>query len=451
VVERLLVRGGTVWTESGPEGLDVLVEGGRVLALPSRGEVTDAEIVDADGLEVLPGLFDFHVHVADRIGPYELADDFVSASRAAVLAGVTTLGAFATQRAGETIAETAARYAAKVGNAALCDVHYHLTPTGEAWDWQAIAELLGLGWRTLKLYTTYRQAGLYTSWERLEEVMQRLAGLGGRLLLHCEDDAILQAQDPAQVDLASARSHTALRPESAEVSAVAHAADLAASTGCALHVVHVSTADAAELIEAARSRAELTCETGPQYLLLDDSRLAGERGHRSLCSPPLRAAATRCRLERLAVAGAFDLFATDHCPFARADKDRWDRDFRTVPNGVAGLGAMPGLLHELLCARHGLPLGELALRLSTGPARAAGLYPRKGTLRPGSDADLVVVDPRGPRRPLRSSLADTYETYEGLTSSWTVQEVLLGGQRVVSNGAVVEPAAGVGRCLPDTP
>ncbi len=448
---RIRVRGGTGWAEDGPRRCDVLVEGERIAGLVAPHEVTDAEVLDAEGLHVLPGLVDLHVHVDDRIGRFELADDLVSASRLACRVGVTTLAAFATQRPGEDLAVTARRYADKVRARSLCDVYFHLTPTGEAWDWASVEELRSGGWNTVKLYTTYRQAGLYTSWERLAGIMARLACRGTGLLLHCEDDATLAGVDTSAIDFTNPLVHTRLRPEAAEVLAIDRALELATRTGCRLHVVHVSTGDGAERIAAARGRCQVTCETGPQYLWLDRSRLAGDGGHRLVCTPPLRAATTRERLERLAASGSIDLFATDHCAFLKRDKDSWQGDLRQVPNGVAGLGALPGLMHELLCTRHHLPLGELALRLAANPARVAGLYPRKGSLRPGADADLIVVDPHGPARQVCSSDADVHETYRDLASTWTVHSVLVRGCGVLRNGASDPSRPASGRCLNGLP
>ena len=316
------------------------------------------------------------------------------------------------------------------------------------WDWDSLTELVERGWNTFKLYTTYRQAGLFTSWPRLEEVMARLASLGVTVLLHCEDDAVLNGQDPVSVDLGNPWSHSVLRPESAETIAIGRAVALAEKTGCRLHVVHVSTVAGAETIARARARGvPVTGETGPQYLLLDRGRLAGINGHRFLCSPPLRASETREALERAVLAGALDVLATDHCPFYKVDKDTWSGDFRAVPTGVAGLGALPGLTHELLCRAHGRPLGELVERLAAAPARVAGLWPRKGVIRAGADADLVVASQDGPPVAVRSTSADVWETYAGFTSSLEIRHVFLRGTEVVANGALVALSDAPGRSL----
>ncbi len=444
---QVLIRGGTVWTPEGARRADLRVVGEAIAEIGDLASLPGERVIDATGLHVLPGMIDAHVHVDDTIGPYELADTFPTASALALATGVTTLAGFVTQRPGEALSEAVERCRARALGRSRCEVRFHLTPTAWPWPWAEVERLVAAGCTTLKLYTTYREAGLFTGYERLAVVMERLAPLGARLLVHCEDDDTLRGVDCSTLDPGDAHEHARLRPEAAEVAAVERVLDLAARTGCPVHIVHVSTADAVARIAAARSRVAVTCETAPHYLLLADTALSGRNGHRLVCTPPLRAAATRARLEADAAAGAFDLFATDHCAFTRADKDARREDFRAVPSGVAGIGALVPMLFELLVARHHLSLGELATRLAANPAKLLGIYPGKGAIAAGSDADLVVVDPAGPPRPVVSTLADAYETYPGRTTTWNVRHVLLRGEAVVADGALVEPAQPTGRVL----
>ena len=444
---RLLVAGGTVWDEQRGQRADVLVEGGTIAAVGAlAGQVADAEVVDASGLDVVPGFIDLHVHVDDRIGGVEIADGFPSGSEVAVRNGITTLISFATQGPEESLDATVRRRLAKVDGRSHCDVGFHLTPTVWPWDWQEVEALIERGFSTFKLYTTYRTAGLYTDYERLEAIMRRLARLDADVLVHCEDDETLARVDPATLDLRDPISHTRLRPEAAEVAAIGRVLEIAGRAGCRLHVVHVSTAEGLALIDAARRRQPVTCETGPHYLLFDDARLAGEDGRGFLCTPPLRPEATRARLEA-AADGSFDLFATDHCPFTRADKLAPRPDIRAVPNGLPGLGALVPLIFELLVATHRRPLSELVTRLAANPARVAGLYPRKGVIREGSDADLVVLNPAGPPRPIVATLADCPDPWHGRTTTLGVHRVVRGGELVVHDGRLVSPERCAGRAL----
>ncbi len=443
----MLIAGGTVVTEEGRARLDVRVGGERVTALGRLTPELDEAVLDATGLFILPGMIDVHVHIDDRIGDCELADGFPSASEIAVRAGVTTLAGFVTQGSDEALSEAVARCVGRAKGRSHCDYTFHLTPTGWPWDWREIEELIGRGFSTLKLYTTYREAGLFTDYAKLEQIMGRLAKTDARLLVHCEDDQTLAGVAASRINPADARGHALLRPERAEVVAIRNILELAEKTGCRVHVVHVSTAEGAAAIGGARRRCPISCETAPHYLLLDDSALAGESGHRFLCTPALRPAATRAQVEAAAAAGAFDLYATDHCAFTKADKDRHRDDFRNVPKGLPGLGALVTLVHELLVKRHGLPLSELATRLAANPARLLGLFPRKGTIAVGSDADLVVLDPAGPERPVVSSLADCHETYPGRTTTLDIRHVLVRGRPVVSDNTLLTAGQPGGVCL----
>jgi dihydropyrimidinase len=445
---RLLVAGGTVWDERGGQRADVLIEGGTIAAVGNlAGQVGEAEVIAASGLDVVPGFIDFHIHVDDRIGGVEIADGFPSGSEVAVRNGITTLFSFATQSPGETLDAAVRRWLSKADRRSHCDVGFHLTPTAWPWDWDEVERLVGRGFRTFKLYTTYRPAGLHTDYERLEEIMRRLARLDAGLLVHCEDDGTLARVDPASLDLRDPISHTRLRPEQAEVTAIGRVLEIAGRAGCRLHVVHVSTAEGLALIDAAHRRQPVTCETGPHYLLLDESRLAGADGQGLLCTPPLRLEVTRARMEAAAVAGSFDLFATDHCPFTRADKLAPRPDIRAVPNGLPGLGALVPLVFELLVATHRRPLSELVTRLAANPAHVAGLYPRKGVIRQGSDADLVVLDPAGPPRPIVATLADCHDPWSGRTTTLGVHRVVRGGELVVHDGRLVATDRPGGRVL----
>jgi dihydropyrimidinase len=442
----MLIRSGTVWTATGPQRADVRVEGERIAEVGTLILLAGEEVIDAAGLHVLPGMADVHVHADDRIGSCDLADTFETASRLAIRTGVTTIAGFVTQRPGETLTQAVERVLARAVGRTFCDVAFHLTPTAWPWDWLEVERLVAAGFSTFKLYTTYREAGLYTDYARLAEVMGRLAALGARLLVHCEDDAALAGvEGPA--DFADPRAYASLRPERAELVAVERVLELAQRMRCPVHVVHLSSTEGLARIAAARGRVRVTCETAPHYLLLAEAALAGTDGHRFLCTPPLRARATRARFEAAAVAGAFDLFATDHCAFTRADKDAGRGDLREVPKGLAGIGALVPLLFELLVKRHGCSLGALAETLAAAPARLLGTWPRKGAIAPGGDADLVVVDTDGPRRPVVSTLADAYETYPGRTTTLDVRAVMLRGRVVVEDNALLAPEAPTGRPL----
>jgi dihydropyrimidinase len=427
---KTLITHGRCATPEGVQPLDLLLEGEHIAALGAPGSLGSADqAVDAAGCYVLPGLMDFHTHLDDRIGRFELADTCESGGRLALQHGITTLFGFITQGPGETLLAAIRRTQARARP--RTHLVWHLTPT--RWDpetWRELEVAVALGFRTVKLYTTYRANGLYLDYETLADLLPRLATLGVRVLIHAEDEALLQG---AAFASPRASDQARLRPEAAEVQAVARLLDLAHRAGTRLHFVHVSTLAAAHLIQASKARQDVTCETCPQYLWLDASRLDGPEGHRWICSPPLRD--DREAFRDHARSGGFDLLATDHCAFSRKDKDDWDgRDIRTVASGLPGIGALLPLAWRLWEAEPDRAAREVARACSELPARLAGLFPRKGALVAGADADLVVLDPDGTARPLRGSLADVHEPYAGFSSRLSARHVWLGGRRAGGAG-----------------
>jgi dihydropyrimidinase len=420
----------------------VLVDGERILAAGAEVAVEAERVFDVGGRYILPGLVDLHVHLDDRIGRFELADTYRSGSEVALRSGITTLCSFITQGPGESLKNAIDRAQAKARGESYCDLHWHLTPTTfEPDDLDRLELLLDRGWRTFKLYTTYRDAGIFADYARIAEVFRRLGPKGAHILVHCEDDDTLQRAFLPEAERSRAIAHARMRPPKAEAGAVQRLLAIAGEHGASLHVVHVSTAEAAEAILLARANLKVTCETCPQYLWLDEGWLEREHGHRWICSPPLRK--RREDFRALARDGAFDVFATDHCAFCRKDKDDWDgNDVRTVANGLPGLGALVPLVWRLFEDDPDRAALELARRVSENPARVAGLWPRKGLIRQGSDADLVVLDPAGVEHPLRSSLADVHEPYLGFRTRLAMPLVLRRGRVVVEEGFLLEDEPG---------
>ena len=472
-MDRVLVRNGRLGFEDRVEAGDVLLVDGRVAAVGAGLEAPpEAAVVDAAGCFVLPGFIDLHTHLDDRIGRFELGDTYLTGTAAAVQNGVTTLFSFVTQGPEETLGEAIDRVLGRAAGRCFCDVGWHLTPTRfDAAGWREVETACRNGWRTFKFYTTYKEAGIYISYARLGDLFVRLTPAGACFLVHCEDEDRLAAERDAGHDCRHAISHARLRPPRAERLAVERVLELADPWASPVHVVHVSTAAAARRIRAARARQPVTGETCPHYLFLDESWLRRPDGHRWICSPPLRRREQAAALCRAVREGCLDLLATDHCAFKCNDKDNNYSDTRFTPNGLAGIGALPHLAArfwshagtglktgsapgpspaEDVEARPGLTesaVPDLVRTLSANPARVAGVYPRKGALAAGSDADLVVLDPRGSARPITSSLAGVPETYPGFSSRLRFRAVFLRGRRVVRDGVLENPDSPGGESL----
>ncbi|MBW6514585.1 MAG: dihydroorotase family protein [Candidatus Syntrophosphaera sp.] len=327
---------------------------------------------------LFPGICDFHVHVGERVGGYELRDDFAALDRIAKEKGIAAIGAFVTEEEGISLTDKLRRMQEDARQHFSGHVHWHLTPVTASLD--EVYPLLREGC-DLKLYTTYKNAGIYSSYERIGLWMQELSDLKPRILVHCEDDAVIaQCSDrhPFQAPFA----HTLRRPELAETIAVDKVLNLAVKYHYPVHIVHVSTPGAALLIQQAKQANPLiTCETAPHYLLYNEGKLKGENAHRWLCTPPFRSEESRGLLVELLQDGVFDIIASDHCPFTDEDKDRFKDTPDKVPSGISGLDSLFASSYSELSTKGIISLERLLGLCCLSPAELMGLRAeRKHTL-----------------------------------------------------------------------
>jgi allantoinase len=393
-VSTLLVTGGLLVDETSVRQADLLVEDGRVRSILEHGHTQTADdVLDASGLHVLPGVVDAHVHFNEP-GRTDW-EGFLTGTTAAAAGGVTTVCDMPLNCRPPTLdvrALTIKR--SSIADSALIDYALWggLVPESLAAD--HLRQLQRNGVVGVKAFLC--DSGLaeypYLDEFALLEAMQRCADLGLLLALHAEDptethrlaDQAHAAQKRSPLDWARSR------PPSTELQAVQTALDSAQETGARLHFVHISTAAAARLIQQARQAGQdVSCETCPHYLALDEADL--ERlGSMAKCAPPLRSREEVEDLWQALLEGALDFIASDHSPcppHLKLTADIW-----SAWGGISGVQTLlPVLLTEAVHRRH-LPLPRLVGLIAANPARRLGLYPRKGVLQPGSDADLVLVD-----------------------------------------------------------
>lgn len=306
--------------------------------------------------KLYPGLCDFHVHVGERIGGYKLRDDFAALDSMAKKHGIAVIGAFVTEEAGLSLTDKYRRMQDDASKHFSGHVHWHLTPITASVD--EVYPLVEEGC-DLKFYTTYKQAGLYSSYERIGRWMQDLSGFKPRILVHCEDNAIVE-ESSARHPFNTPFDHTLRRPEQAEVLAVERVLDLAVKHAYPVHIVHVSAPQAALLIkEAKTANPAITCETAPHYLIYNEDRLKGDNAHRWLCSPPFRSERSRGCLVELLQDGVFDILASDHCAFTQEDKDRFRDRPEQVPCGIPGLESLFDSIYRKLVLKGAISLERL--------------------------------------------------------------------------------------------
>jgi dihydropyrimidinase len=393
----ILIEGGKLVTEIDSYHGSVLVEDGRIAKVGRRIEAPPgAEVVDAGGKLVLPGAIDVHVHVG--LNPRgSTSSDFESTTRTAAFGGVTTIITYATPRKGETLEETVESRKAEA--AGKCYIDYGLHATLARWadrEDDEIPAMIDAGIPSFKMYTTYSGAGLQSGDEELYRALLNAGQHGGLVEVHCENEWMIDRKVKRLVKEGrlTASDHASSRPSYVEGEAVANVLRAAYEAGAPVYIVHVSTAEALEVVrEASDLGVEVYCETCPHFLLLDEASLAGEDGHRFATCPPLRTKAHQARLWDGLEDGTIQVVATDHAEFLAADKDAGAHDFREIPMGVPGVGTLLPLMWHFGVNEGRMTENELVDRLSTNPAEIFGLHPRKGSLAAGSDADLVIFDP----------------------------------------------------------
>ena len=455
-VER--VRGGTIWTENGPVVGDLVIDQeGRIAALvPDAGRGGGADgggdapgsgggrIIDASGLWVLPGAVDVHVHFREP-GLTE-SEDFLSGSAAAACGGVTTV--LDMPNTLPPVSDGAALAAKLEAVRGRSYVDYGLFGAAVAGGEETLAarveELASLGACGIKVFLGPTTGDIAApGWGALYELCRRWAGSGLVFAFHCEDRDVIRraAAEEAHLDPEDYRSLLFLRPRFGELLATDGALRLARETGARVHIAHVALKEAVEAIARAKEDgAPVTAETCPHYLLLDEGDYAAV-GRAMKALPPVRAREDREALWRGLREGIIDAVATDHAPHrvpGRRGEPVW-----SPPFGVAGVQSLVPLLVD--AAARGLCRVEQVVRwTSANPARAYGLYPRKGRLEPGADADLVVIDPRARWRIERpwwkSKSANTpFWGREGLGAPVCT---LVRGWVVAERGEVVGPPRG---------
>lgn len=427
---------------------DLLLENGRVAQVGESLTDPAAEVIDAAGRLVFPGFIDAHTHMDLPVCGTVTADDFASGTAAAILGGTTCLVDFATQEAGETLAQGLSNWHRKADGRSSCDYAFHMAISQWRPDVrEELPDMIREGVTSFKVYLTY---GNMVSDRELYEVLLALKPLGSIVGVHCENDGIIQATAALLKGqgVTGPEGHPRSRPDEAEAEAIHRLLTVARLVDVPVVVVHLSTEKGLEEIRRARAGGQkVYVETCPQYLLLDDSLYSQPdfRGARYVCSPPLRKRRDQEALWGALAAGEIDTVSTDHCSFTLAQKDAGRGDFSKIPGGMPGVEERVALLYTYGVETGRLSLTELVRRLAANPARLYGMYPRKGALLPGSDADVVLWDPKAETTIARSNRhsACDYAPYEGWRLKGRAETVLLRGQRVVENGELCRPGTGI--------
>ena len=440
-----LIKNGTLVYPGGSRKADLLIDGETIARIADRIDAPEnCEIIDASGKLVFPGFIDAHTHFDLHVAGTVTIDDFYSGTKAEVAGGTTTIVDFGTAYPGETLNEGLDNWFEKASAGCSCDYGFHQTIT----EWNEaisaeIPDMIGRGASTFKIYMTY---DTQIDDATILKVLQRLKECGTTTGCHCENSGLIDtlreeySSDPEKKRAVS--SHYLTRPDSAEAEAIGRYCYLAEVADEPVIDVHLTCAEGLEEIRAARKRGQkVYAETCPQYLVMDDSFY--EKPHfesaKYVCAPPLRKKEDQEVLWKAIADGEIQTVSTDHCSFTMEQKELGYEDFRKIPGGMPGAETRAAVIYSEGVAKGRITKEKMCEVLAENPARLYGLYPRKGVLAEGSDADLVILDPAGKKTVTVSEQVSRcdYAPLEGMELTGTIDAVYLRGEKVAENGRVI--------------
>lgn len=444
----IIIKNGTVVRDI-EEKADIAVSDGKIVRIGEGLEPAPGDtLVDASDSFVFPGFIDAHTHFQMTNALTTTADSFETGTKAAIAGGTTTIVNFASPAKGGTLRAAYDRSMAMADGHSSCNYRFHM----EIVDWndsiaREIREMPSLGITSFKVYMAY---DIGVSDRVIYSALKEIRKIGGLLGAHCENGDFLRARTAellAQGETSPA-AHPKSHPDIAEAEAVSRLAYIGKLAEYPVHVVHLSSrAGLAELRKARSADIDISAETCPQYLLLDASlyELPGFESAKYVMAPPLRGAEDRDALLQAIRNCEIQTIATDHCSY-RFDTQKTIglKDFSRIPGGIPGVEHRVPLMYTKLVCEEGLPVTDLARLMSENPAKMYGMYPRKGILREGADADIVVYEKSGTHtiRAAGQTQNLDYTPYEGFEVKGAVRHVLLNGIPVLENGRITKPLTG---------
>src|SRR6267142_1404371 len=445
-----VIRNGTVVTATDTCVAEVGINGDKVTAIAAQLPTENAgRIIDATGMLLIPGGIDVHTHLDMPFGGTTSADDFETGTTAAAFGGTTSVVDFAIQYRGQTLHHALETWAKKAEGKAVVDYGFHMIIT-ELND-QVEGEMDALvrqGVTSFKLFMAYPGVFMLDD-ASIFKALLRTGKNGGTICMHAENGGVIDVlvQRALAEGKTAPKYHALTRPARAEAEATHRAIALAEIADVPVYIVHLSAAEALEMVTEARDRGlPAHAETCPQYLFLsyDNYEEPGFAGAKYVMSPPLRDQAKQDQLWRGLAFNDLQVISTDHCPFCLKEKRLGENDFSKIPNGAPGVETRMSLVYDGGVRPGRISLNRFVELTSTSPAKIFGLFPRKGTIAPGSDADIVVFDPNRTITLAAKTLHMNvdYNPYEGRQVTGAADTVLSRGRPVIENGKFVGRAGG---------
>ncbi len=442
-MKKLIIKGGEVVTPFTRSRADILIADGVIQAIGRDLPTVGAQVISAEGKLVLPGAIDAHTHMALPMKGTTSSDSFESGTQAAACGGVTTIIDFTEMADGKGLLKAfRARKKMALGQ---CAIDYGLHSCLQGWSSgtdAAIGRLIEEGVTSFKMFTVYKERGLMSDDGAIFEALLSTARRGAMVTVHCENAGLVDAYTKRKLDLKD-KSPLALaesRPNASEGEAVQRMVTLAETAGGRLYIVHMSTKEALRALkEGQRRGVNVVGETCPQYLLLDRDALAGKKGHYFTCVPPLRDPLDKLVLWQGLEEGDIATVGTDHCPFFSKQKDKYAKDFTRIPLGLPGVETMLPLLYSFGVRRGHISINQLVQVVAANPAMIFGMYPKKGILQVGSDADIVIFNPekKVTIRAKKLNMNTDYSPYEGMKLVGYPEMTILRGKVIVKKGKYI--------------
>ncbi len=444
-----VIRNGTVVTATDTYASDLGIVGGRIVAIAKDLPTENAgKVIDATHCYVMPGGIDVHTHLDMPFGGTKSADDFESGTVAAAHGGTTTLIDFAIQYKGQTLHQAFDTWMKKADGKAVIDYSFHciITDLPDA-QLQEMKTLVHEGVPTFKLFMAYPGVFMLDD-ASIFRAMSAAGDCGGMICMHAENGGAIDVivQRALAEGKRAPKYHALTRPTTAEAEATSRAIALAEMAGAPVYIVHLSCNDALEKVREARDRGlRAYAETCPQYLYLslENMDVPGFEGAKYVFTPPLREKWHQEKLWQGLTQDDLQVVSTDHCPFCfKEQKELGKDDFTKIPNGGPGIEHRLSLVYSGGVHGNRFSPNRFVQLVSTAPAKLFGLYPRKGTIAIGSDADLVVFDPNAEHviSAKTHHMRVDYSMFEGIRVKGTPKVVLSRGRTLIENGKFVGKA-----------
>lgn len=443
---KTIIQNGTIVTVADIYKGDILIENGVITAIADRIiPEKDVQVIDASGQYLFPGGIDVHTHLAWPFQSTGTADDFVSGTRAAAAGGITSIINFTNPKKGQTLLDNLHEWKKK-GESSLIDYGFHSIIS--EYNDHVLEELPILaeqeGVTSIKLFMAYK-GELMVNDREMFKIMKKAGEVGIITNVHAENGDIIDelVEDSLSKGNTDPIFHAYTRPAITESEATARALSIAEAANAPVYIVHVSCADALEKVEQAKKRGvQAFAETCPHYLVLDESylELPDFEGGKYVCSPPLREKWNQDLLWKGISSGLISTVGSDHCPFLFEGQKTVGRDnFTMIPNGVPGLEDIFPIVYHFGVYEGRISLQKFVEIISTGPAKLFGLYPKKGSIGIGFDADIVIFNPNVSRVISSEKQYQNvdYNLYEGTVVQGAITRVLSRGEEIVRDGYVI--------------